>query len=299
MVPPVAALEAVPAAVPDRASPEDEARAAAGALLRRYALPDRLTLIRSGSNVVFRLEAPTMVVRCSPPGSLFDPSPYITVAASEAGLPVSPPSAPPATIDGWNVTLWPYLSDRIIAHADRWQLLGGIVRRVHEQLDPADIPSLPDAVDAAERRCLARLDGSPAAAILAERVRRAAAAIRASEYTPVVVHGDSRPANLVGAYLIDWDQCGHGPALLDAAQAEVWARWFGEPDAADRFHAGYRNYQETSELFDACISLVELSCVSWVIEAARTRPYLNVEAAYRTRCLLDPTTPPDRPWWNG
>jgi len=207
------------------------------------------SLVRIGSSAMFRCGEAAM--RVSPKGSDATSAARLARFLADAGIPAPVPLEEPFDIEGWPVTIWPWLegsSDPVDGEA-----LGRIVAKLHAlslaHIEPVlQVPSW-NQNDAADPR--AALDEiRDRSLISAPELERLDAVFtehagwqERTEARSVVCHGDLHPNNLLATHdrlwLIDWDSVCLAPAFWDHAMLTTLELWGGPPGFYAAFARGY------------------------------------------------------------
>jgi hypothetical protein len=265
---------------------------------------ERPQLLRAGMNAIFT--AGPVVLRVSAPTAPAEVSLELARFWHDRGVTVPRARRDDVVrVDGLSVTSW----ERIEANATPvdWQLVGELVRRVHDtvpELLPESVPLPSPAVfpwwnfDVLLDRAGPGLDPGAREGLEAAIDRHR----RWHDFDEVVVcHGDVHPGNVLmtadGPVLIDWDLLclappgwDHGPMLSFAD------RWGGRPGEYDEFARGYGRSLADDP---ATIAIAELRLVAATlmrVAASIDDPRARPEAECRLRYWRgDPDAPPWTP----
>jgi hypothetical protein len=193
-----------------------------------------------------------------------------------------------------------------------WREVGRIVRRLHTDIAPSDIPAgypvatpthLPwwnfDAM-------LTRLEATALVPSQQLSVLREAAE-RGAEWTDIVettsnvlTHGDIHPGNILmsedGPVLIDWDLLSTASPLWDHVPLRAWSRrpWQGNDDAYTAFAAGYGAVDWESDSLDIVVEMRNLAATVMKLIASASTGIIDEESARRLEYWVSPNM--TAPW---
>lgn len=236
---------------PQFAVPLEAALRAATTAARGMGCSDpRLRLLRSGTNVVFRVD--DLVLRVSQNHGDVVAQVGLVNWLSDQGVPALCPIADPVTVDGLTVTIWEFIDGR--PEID-YRQLGAAISALH-RLVPASVAehvALPWCGDATWLDLDTNLDAAAETGVVGgddiAALRTAAREMEgwqeiARQEPPVVCHGDVHPQNVLmrdeSLVILDWDSICLGPPAWDHAALLTWAeRWGGDQRDYEDFAAGY------------------------------------------------------------
>jgi hypothetical protein len=286
-------------------TPEQATQIAGQALAARGMSPESLTLLRFGTNGLFKVQGnPTFVMRVSSGArSTINGFRCAQILSSE-GFDVLGPIMADAldVVDGHEVSYWPYLEEDHEGIVD-FEKLGSLIRAVHDQaaslqtdlnissLDPAELRV--DQLEKIGRRLVRlRASGTFGSAELGaldshyERVTEAWDSI-CWEYG-VVLHGDVHPGNVLVSgsrqLLLDFDHVGPGPRAWDHMPMLSQVRFFGsDKESYNHFSRGYGADVLTDPGVEVLLEARALASTTWVAQLSLARPELGAEASKRIK----------------
>jgi len=275
----------------DLAAVEQLARRAA----RAWSLPEP-ELVRVGMNALFAA-GDDVVLRIGRPTA--DPRAAVWLAEQLIAHGVRVPRflGHEPMVDG-PLAVFAVAREHVVGPTD-WAAVGAMVRRVHE-LDPdvisAGYPAPPCwsfpwwDFDALLADVGPMLDDAARRGIEDAIARHAGWQQRVS--SPVVLHGDVHPGNVIqaadGPVLLDWDLLCIGPPAWDHGPLMTWTeRWGGAPDVYERFAEGYGASLRGDPVAEAVAELRLVAATLMRVRAGRSDAAAADEAERRLQ------------WWRG
>ena len=249
----------------------------AGEAARRLQLPAPM-LVRVGNSAVFRCG--DTALRVGRQGSDGEVAVRLSRLLAAAGVPVPAALADAADVDGWPVTIWPWVESS--GAAVDGEALGQIVARLHA-IDPADVRAVvaipPWTASPAADPSSALAEIRDRSLLSVRQLKRLEAVCderrdwhRRTEAPTVTCHGDLHLNNVVvtddGLCVMDWDGLCVAPACWDHAMFTTLDLWDGAPGFYRAFARGYgRDYSNDRGCQDLAVLRLLAATANLVLKA--------------------------------
>ena len=184
-------------------------------------------------------------------------------------------------------------------HAIDWREVGRMIRRLHTDIAPSDIPVGYPIASPTHLPwwnfgvILTRLEAtalvpSQQLSMLHEAAERGAEWTDIVEKPPnVLTHGDIHPGNILmsedGPVLIDWDLLSTASSLWDHVPLRAWSTppWQGKADAYAAFAAGYGAVDWEADSLDVVVEMRNLAATVMKLIALASTGVIDEEASRR------------------